>query len=142
MTVAGGYNWDWQTVNQPDEAIGDFPRALIASPAETCKDDPNGPNSQTYTNEVLFVVDVKGSQAWSANANFTIRSNLRTALDDLKMLFGNNSSINDSCFEIMYRSSQIIAINQNDIQRPGYMRTQWLCRYGQDRLIPMQVASS
>jgi hypothetical protein len=143
MTITGGYNWDWVTVNQTDEAVGQgYPRALIASPAETCKDDPNGPNAQAYTNDVLFVIMVRGSQAWTPNSDFAIRSNLRTAIEDLKKLFGVNSSVNGSCEEIMYRSHQVMALKQNDIQRPAYLVSQWLVRYTQDRLNPLQYASS
>lgn len=144
MTKAGGFNFDWQTVNQPDEANGDFPRALIDSPAETNLDPTDGPNSQAYSNDVLFVLRVKGNQAWSNNSNFTIRSNLRLAMDDLKKLFGPNgdSSVNGSCDEILYRSHQIMALNQNDIQRPGYLRSQWICKYSQDRSDPLQYAGS
>jgi hypothetical protein len=144
MTVTGGYNFDWKTVNQENEAIGDFPRALIDSPAETNLDPTNGDNSQAYSNDVLFIIRVKGSQQWSSNANFTIRSNLRLAMDDLKKLFGPNgdSSVNGSCDEIMYRSHQVIALNQNEIQRPGYLRSQWLAKYSQDRATPLQYTSS
>jgi hypothetical protein len=142
MSKVKGYNWDWKTVNQPDEAIGDFPRAVILSPAEACIDEIAGQDAQSYSNDVLFVVMIKGSQEWSANANFTIRSNLRTALDDLKQLFGRDTSIGGSCEVVMYRSSQVIAANMNDIQRPSHMNTQWRVRYAQDRLTPLTVSSS
>jgi hypothetical protein len=143
MTKVGGYNWDWQVVNQPDEATGPgYPRVNMESPAESNIDGTNTPNAQAYTNEVVFVLWVKGNQAWSSNANFTIRSNLRSALDDLKRLFGNNSSVNNSCEEILYRSSQVVALNLNDVQRPSNMRVQFLVRYCQDRLNPLIRAGS
>ena len=141
MSQSTGYNWNWLIVNQPDEAVGGteptYPRVNIESPAETNIDGVNTPNAEAYTNEVVFVLMVKGTQAWSNNANFTIRSNLRYELDDLKKLFGNNSSINGSCEEILYRSSQVIALNLNDVQKPSTLRSQWLVRYCQDRLNPL-----
>jgi hypothetical protein len=142
MTITGGYNFDWKTVNQPDEALGDFPRAVIASPQENCIDEMIGQDTQSYANNVLFLVQVKGSQAWNSNANFMIRSNLRLALDDLKRLFGQDTSINGTCEVVMYRGSQVININQNDIQRPSHMNTSWTVRYAQDRLEPLVVSSS
>jgi hypothetical protein len=144
MTVAGGFNFDWKTVNQENEAIGDFPRALIDSPATTNLDTTSGDNSQSYSNQALFVIRVKGSQAWSENANFTIRSNLRLARDDLLKLFGPNgdSSVNGSCDEILYRSDQVIALNQNDLQRPGYLKIQFLALFSQDRSNPLMYTGS
>lgn len=142
MTRAGGFNSDWQTVNQPDEAIGAFPRAVIISPLETCVDTLSGQDAQSYTNDILFGIQVKVQQDWTDNAQFMIRSSLRLALDDLKKMFGNNTSINGTCEVVMYKNSQVININQNDIQRPSHLNTSWLVRYAQDRLDPMVVSSS
>jgi hypothetical protein len=142
MTKSGGYNFDWRTVNQPDEALGGFPRAVIVSPGENCIDLLTGQDAQSYANDVLFGIQIKGQQDWNDNANFMIRSSLRLALDDLKRLFGNNTSINGTCEVAMYKSSQVININQNDIQRPSHLNTSWLVRYTQDRLDPLTVSSS
>ena len=135
MSVANGYNFDWQTVDEENEAIGSFPRAFIESPMETNIDTAAGANASAYTNDVLFIIRVKGEQGWTDNPQFTIRSCLRLAIDDLKKLF--KDSVNDSCDEILYRSHQVIYNLQNDIQRPAYVRSQWLCKYTQDRTNPI-----
>jgi hypothetical protein len=142
MKKTDSYNFNWKTINQPDEALGDFPRAIIHHAAENCIDEMTGQDAQSYTNNVVFVIQVKGSQGWNDNANFMIRSNLRLALDDLKKLFGQDTSINGTCEAVMYRSSQVIPINQNDIQRPSHMNTNWMVRYAQDRIDPLAVSSS
>jgi len=45
MSVANGYNFDWQTVDEENEAIGSFPRAFIESPMETNIDTAAGANT-------------------------------------------------------------------------------------------------
>lgn len=147
MSVIGGYNFDWLTVNEADEAIGGYPRALIDSPQEINRDLANGMGSQDYTNDVLFTIIFKCQQENSLNPNFTIRSNLRLAMDDLKQLMGYECSkegncLNNSCEEIIYQSSQILYTNKNDILRPAAMKSQWLVRYTQDRLSPTTYAGS
>jgi hypothetical protein len=148
MTVSGGYNYDWKTANELQLAYGGYPRFVILSPKETNLDDPNGPNAQAYTNSVLFVIDAMCEQvATTQNPVFTIRSNLRLALDDIKKLFGYECSkdgncFNNSCFEVLYRSADIIATERNNIQVPAFIRIQAVAKYMQDRLIPTQTAGS
>ena len=48
MTQGDGYNFDWGTVNQPDEALQTFPSAEIALEVENCLDDAGGIWSDAY----------------------------------------------------------------------------------------------
>jgi hypothetical protein len=148
MTVTGGYNFNWQTANELQLAYGGYPRFVVLTPKETNKDAQGGPNSQAYTNDVLFVIDAMCEQSASTqNPDFTIRSNLRLALDDLKKLFGYECSKEGGCFgnsceDVVYQSSDIITTGRNNIQVPAFIRTQWLCKYMQDRLTPTNIAGS
>jgi hypothetical protein len=144
MTKVGGYNFDWTTVNIEDQARGTYPRAVIESPKEDNLDDTNGLASVAYTNAITFIIWVTGQQLIDSipNPNFTIRSNLRAAEDDLKQLFGINYQLNGSCDGIMFRSCQIFETNKNDVTKPASARTEWLVRYAQDRITPLQYASS
>jgi hypothetical protein len=149
IKVADGYNYDWQLVNEEDEAyinqqtqLG-YPRAIIESSITDNKDDPNGPNAGAYTNEAQFTIWAKSPQASSTlNPNFTVRSNLRLAEMDLLKLFGSNISVNGSCTEILYRGGQIFLTSRNDVTNPASVRTRWLVRYTIDRTNPIQYASS
>jgi hypothetical protein len=150
MTTTGGYNFNWDTVNEIDLAIGSFPRALIDSPVEsstlgkgTNQDTLNGQHSDAYTNEAIFTIQIRGELSTpSTSAYFTIRDTLRRALDDLKMLFGIHNTVSDTCDTIMYQDAQIVYIQRNDVMRPAELKTSWKCVYSQDRETPSQYASS
>jgi hypothetical protein len=144
MSVVNGYNFDWSVegMNEDDEAFGSFPKAYIQSPVETNMDQLNDSHAQAYANEVLFIVDCKGIlPEFDYNPGFALRSVLRKALDDLKKLFGTNNSVNNTCDVIFYKSSQVVPVKMNDVMKPGFLRTQWLVVYSQDRLNPLQYAT-
>jgi hypothetical protein len=148
MNTVSGYNFNWDTVNQEDETIGDFPRCVInptdyLADKEKNVDDTDGKSAQDYTNEVMFTLLIIGAlSSVSTNPNFDIRSTMRHALDDLKMLFGENYTVNNSCDNIMYQGSQIEYIKRNDVQRPAQLRVFFKAIYSQDRFAPSQYASS
>lgn len=150
MTTTGGFNWDWKTVNEENLAIGGFPRTMIEGTTITNLDSPNEPNAQAYNNSARFYLDITGSQAWSSNPKFTIRSNYRSVLDDLLRLFGPRETaphvpgdcINDSCDEILFRSAKPLVYASGNIQTPAMLRTEWLVLYSQDRINPLMRTSS
>ncbi len=148
MTIADGFNFDWGIVNEQDETIGSFPRCVInptdgLADKETSQDSLAGIASLDYTNEVIYTLLVKGEMAtFSSNPLFDIRSTLREALDDLKMLFGMNTNLNGTCDNIMYFASQIEPLNRNDTQRPAQLRVFFKVIYSQDRVTPTQYAGS
>lgn len=148
MTTVALYNFNWSVVNQEDDAIGDFPRAIIDprdSQADkiTNMDVITGISSNDYTNEVLFTILVTGDLVvFDDNAAFGIRSVLRKALDDLLMLFGVNNQLNGYCDNILFVGSQIEAVRTGDITSPANLRSLWKVIYSQDRKVPTQYASS
>lgn len=152
MTVIGGYNYNWGTVNEQDESIAIFPFCVInptdsLADRETNVDNINGISSLDYTNEVLITLLCKGElPVFDNNPLFAIRSTLRKALDDLKMLFGTYTQLQANgiaaCDNILYVASQIEPLARNDVQRPAQLRSMWKAVYAQDRKTPTQYASS
>lgn len=148
IVTSDGYNFSWGIVNEQDESIGDFPRAVIdpsdaVADKETNQDSLSGTGSRDYTNEVIFTVLVKGELPdFSTNPLFEIRSTLRKALDDLKRLFGIHLNLDSNCDNIMYAGSQIESLVRNDVQRPAQLRTFWKVIYSQDRQTPTNYSSS
>lgn len=135
------YNNVWGTVNERDMAKAKYPMAVIYFDGEANVDDANGTWSEAYYNEVTFRIEVKAQlDAQYDNPVVQIRQNLYLALDDLKMLFGNNWNLESACDTIMYRGAEIIEERAGDILVPSRMVTRWLVRYEQDRQIPTQVA--
>lgn len=148
IVTASGYNFNWSIINEEDEAIGNFPRALIdprdsVADRETCADTVAGVGSLDYTNEILFTILVRGIMpTFNNNAVFNVRSTLRKGLDDLKKLFGIYNQLEGACDNIMYVSSQIEPIRTNEILSPGQLRVIFKVIYAQDRQNPLQYASS
>jgi len=148
MSIDDGFNYNWSIINEEDEAIGDFPRAIIDprdsfSDKESSRDTLAGIGSNDYTNEVMFTILVTGSLVnFSENPSFAIRSNLRRALDDLKQLFGIHNQLQGTCDNIMYVGSQQEPVRKNDVMSAANLRTVWKVIYSQDRIIPSQYASS
>jgi hypothetical protein len=141
MTVGDGYNFDWGSVNEPDEAKQDFPSAEIVLESENCLDDAGGVWSQAYEIEAIFVIRVRASIAnETERPAYEINAELNLALDDLKKLFGKNYHASDSCDTVMYMNAVRVADKTNDIFRPSHMDTRWRIRYTQDRLDPTTTA--
>lgn len=148
MRRAEYYNYDWSVINEEDEAIGDFPRAIIdprdtLADKETSRDALSGISDNAYTNEVLYTILVSGQlPAFDKNPSFAIRSSLRLALDDLKKVFGINNQLQGKCDNILYVSSQIESLRNNDVLGAAQLRTTWRVVYTQDRQDPTIYASS
>ena len=142
MTVVGGYNFDWVNVNNRNYAIGDFPRAEIYYPNEENLDTVSGIGSRDYTNAVTFEIHVAAKlNVSSDNPIFEINEQLDLALDDLKMLFGRNPSINGTCDSFLYRGYKR-EVKSVDQFIPTKLITTFRAVYQQDRQTPSQVSSS
>ena len=148
MTTSDGYNFNWSIVNEEDEAIGDFPRALIDPRDEMADQEMNmdtlaGIGSGDYTNEVLFTILVRGMiPSFSTNPSFAVRSTLRKALDDLKRLFGRHNQLDGTCDNILYQASRVEPIRTNEVLSAGQLRVKYKVVYSQDRFTPTLYASS
>lgn len=148
MKTAGSYNFNWSMINEEDEAIGSFPRAIIdprdeMADQETNMDTLSGIGSNDYTNEVMFTILVRGTlPGFNNNPSFAIRSVLRKALDDLKRLFGIHNQLDGYCDNILYQSSRIEPIRTNEVLTAGQLRVRFKVVYSQDRQNPLLYASS
>lgn len=142
MTTAGGYNYDWSTVNNSDMALQSYPAAeIFIDPEETCLDDFNGSHANAYYNEVEFKIITRTNlSAVDSTPTFKINEEFNKMLDDLKKLFGTNQTVGSTACIIMYRGSRRINKTNGDIFVPGDLETDWVVRYGQDRTSPETVA--
>jgi len=137
MTVAGGYNYAWNNVHQPDLAFATYPNSVIMVEAERCVDESDGAAAQLYTNEVDFLIIVRSQLSGVVDIpNYSVNADHNKALDDLKKLFGTNYHITNTCDRIMYKSSEREIKKNGDIFVPGDMLTRWVVYYRQDRQSP------
>ena len=147
MTQLGGYNYDWDTVNQLEYNIGTFPRIFCMAKKEVNLDSKNGLGSNDYTNEVNWEMHIVGMLSFpSDNPMFDIDDVLLPAIDDLKKLFGCPTSgvgynLNGTCDSFLYRGFENDYLSKDQFI-PRDMITTWLATYSQDRTNPTQYASS
>ena len=137
MTQGDGYNFDWGTVNDPDEARQEFPSAEIMLETETCLDEAGGVWSGAYELEAIYVIRVRAILSNETEIPiYQINSELNFALNDLKKLFGTNYSVSGFCDTIMYMGCVRIPDRTNDIFRPSHMDVRFRVSYTQDRQDP------
>lgn len=133
------YNFVWGPSNTLDMAKASYPSASIFLESENNVDDVAGTWSQAYFNEPTYRIEVKARlDAEYGDPVREIRALLYKALDDLKMLFGKNWSLEGACNTILYRGCEIIEEKSGDIFIPSKLITRWLVTYEQDRLNPTQ----
>lgn len=145
MTTVGGYNFDWKIVNNRNLALypQSFPRAEIYNPAEDCLDTVAGLGSMDYTNAETWEIRVFGKLTTSStNPLFDIQDLEDSMLDDLKMLFGINQSISDTCDSFLYKGYKRDIEKSVDQFTPRALKTFWRSVYSQDRKTPTQFAGS
>ena len=142
MTITDGYYSNWITVNERNLSIGSFPRAEVYYSDEKNMDTLAGASDLAYTIEVSFEIHVFVTvQQSSKNPLFDVLAEFDKALDDLKMLFGNNSSVNSTCDSFMFTEMKREA-EAKDQFIPTKMITKWRAVYSQDRKAPSLYASS
>ena len=137
MTQGDGYNYDWGSVNEPDEAKQTFPSAEIALESENCLDEAGGVWSQAYEIESIIVVRVRAQLSnETERPAYEINTALNLALSDLKKLFGTNYSVSGSCDTVMYMGAVRVVDRNNDVFRPAHMDVRFRVKYTQDRQDP------
>ena len=149
MTTTGGYNYNWQSVNvldyslQPTPGTQPFPRSEIYCFEEN-QDSKGGRDTQAYSNVAKFTIRVACElPQQTTNPLFDIDPYLDLAVDDLKMLFGVNNSVNNSCDEIIYTGFKKPDVSKSGDQMvPKTMDVNFDVSYSQDRHDPTQISSS
>lgn len=140
----GSYHFSWdQNINEVDLAKSSFPTAAIYVEDENNLDDPDGPDSNAYFQEVNFRIEVYARlEEEMSNPRWEINKALNKCLDDLKKVFGSNYNMDGVCDKIMYQGSNREYINNNDVFIPAKLITRWLVEYEQDRDNPDIIAGS
>lgn len=149
MSVVGGFNYDWSTVNQLEYNIGTFPRAFVYSKKEKNQDSILGLSSSDYTNQVEWTIKVIGELTFpSDNPMFDIDDVYFKALDDLKALFGQTPMtipsgvgycLNGKCDSFLYTGFEQV-YDSKDQFIPRELITSWQSVYSQDRAVPTKYA--
>jgi hypothetical protein len=95
ITIAGGYNNDWGSVNQTNPALTTYPCASVYVGAEDPAADVNTSFSDSYqpTAKLAIVLDVKVTKPTSPT-DFSSDSIIDEAIDDIKRAIGRNPSLN------------------------------------------------
>lgn len=95
ITEAGGYNYDWGSVNQSNPALTTYPCASVYLGAEEAEDDSNQSFADSYMcrASMRIVVDVK-VPAPSSPIDFSSDTYIDDAIDDIKRVIGRNPSLN------------------------------------------------
>ena len=144
MTIAGGYNNDWNTINNRNYSIGPFPRAEIYSVEERNMDTLAGIGSGDYTNEVDWEIHIINKMQTSAtNPIFDIQDLEDAMIDDMKRLFGaiDNRSVSGTVDSFLYKGFRREIVSTDQFT-PRKIITKWTSTYSQDRVDPTQYASS
>ena len=141
MRIANGYNYDWGTVNQPDPALCDFPRAMVYVSDEVGNDDPEGAWAGAYWNDATFTIAIDAPiDVITSVPEVSANAKLNDALDDLKSLFGSNPSLSDAGnLPVLYKGSTREMYRNGDWFLPKHLLTTWSLRYIQDRSNPSQI---
>jgi hypothetical protein len=136
LTVAGGFNYDWNGVIEGDIHTAVFPSANLVLEEEKNIDEPEGEEivgptgafSEAYYNAIRFVIKIGGTVGGNVTPD---RHAFYKALDDFKKIFGINYTLDNSgASAILYRGFKMV--NAGGI----LMETTWLVRYYQNRKEP------
>jgi len=141
MTKVGGYNADWQTVQQDDVTLGGWPRATVHLGEETCNDAEDGTYHQVYacSADVMIDIGVKLTTK-SPNPQYAIDDLLDEAIDDIKRMFGRNLSIGGAgTLPLLYVSCSTPDLATGDVFVTKTATMTWTISYLQCRTEPSQI---
>jgi hypothetical protein len=144
MTIAGGYNYDWGTVNSTDEANADYPLCnIIQGDEENVDDDAGGASTQSYDNIAFYDLVCKSqNQSTLPDPNFSIHSEFNKMSHDIKKLFGTqpNCQLEGLAENVEYLGKTPKFHRSGDIFRAGDITIRIRVKYSQDRLEPNNLA--
>lgn len=129
LRVAGGYHYDWGTVNNEDEVQCTYPAASIMFAGETRVDNTDMSDSGEYTNRVAVQISSTNLIALDGNPFYKVDETLAKMLWDLKRYFLKNFHLTGTCELISYVSSTKEAVPQKDILLPARLLSVWSIRY-------------
>jgi len=142
LKKADGYTFDWSTVQQPNTALGGYPRALVYLGGESCNDTDGGVHQHAYmcNCEVNIEVEVKMT-AKTAVPMFAIDSYIDDALDDLKRMFGKNPSLNGvGNLPVLFSSMEVSEFASGDTFVSKKFVSIWSITYSQLRTEPTTIS--
>lgn len=137
MTIAGGYNYDWGTINNIDETKQDvYPTAIVQLFQIQNIDEASGA-SGTISNRATFEIIIKARLTSEENIPLiAIHEEEQKAFEDLLRLFGNNYSLcvdgSPACHYIKF--DEVLERERHEtgnMFRPSDFITRWEIFYSQ-----------
>ena len=144
MTTAGGYNSTWCALPTAslanDKNFQSFPcgQAIVITEDE----DPDAEFTQTYANQCIVEIMVKDDlSSVKADPQRDIRDVYYNDLEDLKKLFGQDTSLNDLGVNgFYYLGMELVNHEDKDYFTPKHMIVRFTMTYRQDRFTPSQAS--
>lgn len=144
MRTVNGYNSDWNALPTAslanDKNFQSFPCGEAIVVSEENDDPANFANAYTNRNIVEIIVKDDLSTV-KKDPQRDIRSVYYADLEDLKKLFGVDTTLNDLGVETFhYMNMELVPHADKDYFTPKHMIVRFDMRYNQDRETPSQVA--
>jgi len=139
MNTSNGYQYDWGTVEFPDESLQTLPAAFIFYEEEKNSDyDMQGREVTAESNVFFFKVTLYAqlSTSTAARPRKDITDLLLNLKTDFKRLINNNNTMTDTCDDIAYIRSKPIIPDSNDALQPAQLDMFLRCQYQQYRNEP------
>jgi hypothetical protein len=133
MTTAGGYNYNWSQLNEPDKALQtSWPSAIVRYRKFSKADGIEGLYGMCNA-EITITIDQKITPSASVKPEFTADAALDNCLSDLMKLFGTNSitgyfPLSKEAF-LSFVSAEKINTQRNDTFFPTKLETVWNCYF-------------
>jgi len=143
MRKSDGYNYNWMSVNVPDQSRQDFPSAeIMVSPEGYIEnlDDESPAHMDAYSQRVVWLIRVRAELeniSLDSEPSYEINERLNEALDDLLLLWGGGGGLQAvqdiGVTDMQFQRAKRVFTENGDIVRPKYLDTYWRCKYMQDR---------
>jgi len=142
MTVTGGYNSIWYALPSKgqvnDKNLQTLPCGQAIVNSETSLDDENFANA--YACEAEIIIRVREDQGIKEDPIRDIRTAFYSCLEDLKKLFGKDTTLNDLGVQHFdYVGYDFVETDGKDYFTPKYMDVKFRMVYFQDRLDPSKA---
>jgi hypothetical protein len=129
MTTAGGYNYNWSQLNEPDKAHQKTWPSAVVRYRKFSRADGIEALYGMYNAEIIITVENKITPSTTVKPEFTADAALDNCLADLTKLFGANSitgyfPLSKEAF-ISFVSAEKINTSRNDTYFPTKLETVW-----------------
>lgn len=144
LSISGGYNYDWQSVNNEDfNLVEFFPLVNIYQLDEASINSASYPDMNSLRNQLIVELHCYNRLPQeSSNSVFDIDRELNYMLHDIKKMIGNYPTLNGAVEYVSYiRSTRQSSGKQDDLLLPKKLVVTIAISYSQDSMNPEQSGS-